>query len=77
MFAHFNLFYIAVSTGIINCISVKLSARTHILFTVLKVAGLLMIIIGGLIKILKGRNYFVKLNCGVKGYVGGSTAEVS
>ncbi|CAC5395211.1 SLC7A9 [Mytilus coruscus] len=48
--------FVLLSAGITNCISVRLVARTQILFTTLKLAGLIIIIIGGIISLAKGKN---------------------
>ena len=50
------LFYVflAVSAGVTNGISVRLAARIQIFFTFLKLAGLVTIIVGGIITLSKG-----------------------
>ena len=51
-----NDYYICftVSAGITNCMSVRLVARTQIFFTILKLVGLIIIIIGGIITLTNG-----------------------
>lgn len=44
----------AVSVAIVNVLSVRLAARTQVLFSVIKVGGLLVIIGGGIHSLVKG-----------------------
>lgn len=44
----------AVSVAIVNVLSVRLAARTQVLFSVIKVGGLLVIIGGGIYSFVKG-----------------------
>lgn len=44
----------AVSVAIVNVLSVRLAARTQVLFSVIKVGGLLVIIGGGIYSLVKG-----------------------
>ncbi len=47
--------FIVIITSI-NCYSVKLAARIQVIFTVAKVVALLIIIIGGIVRLGQGKN---------------------
>ncbi|XP_071166973.1 b(0,+)-type amino acid transporter 1-like isoform X1 [Mytilus edulis] len=67
--------FVLLSAGITNCISVRLVARTQILFTTLKLAGLTIIIVGGIISLAKGQ--FGSLTTGFDGTIDNPTTIVS
>nr|XP_034330599.1 b(0,+)-type amino acid transporter 1 [Crassostrea gigas] len=62
---------VIISVAIVNVLSVRLAARTQVLFSVIKVGGLLVIIGGGICSLVKG-NYGI-LESGFEG----SNAELS
>lgn len=64
-----------LSAGITNCISVRLVARTQIFFTTLKLVGLIIIIIGGIITLANGQ--YGSLTTGFDGTVSNPSSIAS
>ena len=58
MYKYFKLL-ISVAVTLVNCISVKLAAHVQVLFTVIKLVALLVIIIGGMVKLAQGKLLYI------------------